>query len=222
MPTVLIIGAGPNIGSAAAETFAGAGYKVALASRSTPENPSTSFKHFTFDASKPETTEALFDAVRSSLGDPSVVIYNAALRTVTPESPFQLSIDEYRQNMDINATSPYAAAKEAAKGFAKTGPGSTFIFTGNKLNVFASPTVTVFGMGKSAVAHLIRGASAGFPGLGYKFYYVDQRLKDGSATVPPGGEAHAKEFLDLAQDSKQRSWHYTFVDGQGYTEFDEK
>jgi NAD(P)-dependent dehydrogenase (short-subunit alcohol dehydrogenase family) len=73
MSTVLIIGAGPNIGLGAAKAFAAAGYKVALASRS---KASDLYKHFSFDASKPETVPQLFEGVRKELGDPKVVIYN--------------------------------------------------------------------------------------------------------------------------------------------------
>jgi hypothetical protein len=70
--------------------------------------------------------------------------------------------------MDVNSTSAYAAAQEAVKGFSQTGTGSTFIFTGNKLNVLGRPEVLVFGMGKSAAAHLIRSASLAYGDQGYK------------------------------------------------------
>lgn len=73
MSTVLIIGAGPNIGLSTAKIFASAGYKVAIASRS---KTSESYKYYSFDASKPETVSQLFAEVRKDLGDPSVVIYN--------------------------------------------------------------------------------------------------------------------------------------------------
>ncbi|KJZ77085.1 hypothetical protein HIM_03406 [Hirsutella minnesotensis 3608] len=220
MATILIIGAGPNIGLAIADTFSSAGYKVALASR----NKITDlYKHFPFDATKPETVPQLFDDVRRELGDPKVVVYNAAARTETaPDSTFALSLEEYRRDMDVNATSVYAAAKEAVAGFARTGPGSTFIFTGNKLNVWGRDVVLVFGMGKTATSHLIRTASSSFDGKGYKFYYVDQRQPDGGFTVPTGAKAHAATYLELANDEKQRRWHYTFVDGQGYVDFHER
>lgn len=74
MPTALIIGAGSNIGQATAQAFAKAGYTVAVASRSAKTG--SEFKHFTFDASKPETTQNLFAEVRKAVGTPSVVIYN--------------------------------------------------------------------------------------------------------------------------------------------------
>lgn len=76
MPTVLILGAGANIGLTAANTFADAGYKVAVASRTQPAELSTAFKHFVFDAAHPETVPTLFQDVTSEFGTPSVVIFN--------------------------------------------------------------------------------------------------------------------------------------------------
>jgi NAD(P)-dependent dehydrogenase (short-subunit alcohol dehydrogenase family) len=76
MPTVLILGAGANIGLAAAKEFADGGYKVAIASRNPPAEASTAFKHFVFDAANPETVPKLFQDVTSELGTPSVVIFN--------------------------------------------------------------------------------------------------------------------------------------------------
>ncbi|KAI1841962.1 hypothetical protein JX265_003009 [Neoarthrinium moseri] len=222
MSTVLILGAGPNIGLATAKVFATAGYRVAVASRSKPADLDSSYKHFKFDASKPESVPSLFGEVRATLGDPSVVIYNTAQATSTPDGAFTLGLEQFRNDMDVNTTSPYITAQEAIKGFAKTGPGSTFIYTGNKLNVLGWPSLLSCGMGKSAVAHMIRTANIAFPDKGYKFYYVDQRQKDGNVTIPVGGPAHANEFLELAKDAKQRPWHYTFVEGQGYVDFHER
>lgn len=76
MPTVLIIGAGPNVGKACAETFAAAGYKVAVASRT--QKLDSKYRHYAFDASKPDTVPALFERVTADLDVPSVVIYNSS------------------------------------------------------------------------------------------------------------------------------------------------
>ncbi|KAH6656422.1 hypothetical protein BKA67DRAFT_155054 [Truncatella angustata] len=220
MSTVLIIGAGPNIGLATAKAFASAGYKVALASRS---KITDAYKHFPFDAAKPDTVHQLFEGVRKEVGDPKVVIYNAAAWTQTPpETPFALSLDEYRKSSDVNTTSVFVAAKEAVDGFARTGPGSTFIFTGNLLNVRPGPRSVAFGIGKAGSANLIKAASTSFDGKGYKFYYVDERKSDGANVYPTGAEAHANTFLELARDDKQRAWQYTFVDGKGYVDFNER
>ncbi|KAK8134050.1 hypothetical protein PG984_006062 [Apiospora sp. TS-2023a] len=220
MGTVLIIGAGPGIGLSTARTFQNAGYSVAIASRTRHEKADPSFRHFVFDAAKPDTVKALFEEVAASLGPPKVVVYNAAQRFATePEDPFALDLDKVQETMAVNAMSTYVAAREAVRGFQKTGPGSTFIMTGNKLNTAVIPGVLCFGMSKSAAAHMIHNASVSYKNKGYKFYYVDQRQPDGGPTIPVDGAAHAKLYLDLVNDPEQRQWDYTFVDGQGYIKF---
>ena len=52
-----------------------------------------------------------------------------------------------------------------------------------------------------------------------RFYYVDERKRDGSAKYHIDGAAHADLFFDLAEDSKQRPWQQTFVAGEGYKDF---
>ncbi|KAK8039104.1 hypothetical protein PG993_007515 [Apiospora rasikravindrae] len=85
-----------------------------------------------------------------------------------PEDPFGLGLDQVQETMTVNAISVYAAAREAVKGFEKTGPGITFIMTGNKLNTVALPGVLCFGMDKSAAAHMIQNASNSYKKKGYK------------------------------------------------------
>jgi NAD(P)-dependent dehydrogenase (short-subunit alcohol dehydrogenase family) len=76
-PVVLIVGAGANIGSHVARTFAAKGYKVALSSRSIRSDDSTSgFLNIRGDLSDPNSVGDVFAKVRDTLGHPSVVIYN--------------------------------------------------------------------------------------------------------------------------------------------------
>lgn len=76
-PVILILGAGPNIGQAVAQTFASKGYKVALASRSLKEADSTDNQlNITSDFSKPDDVVNAFARVKQVLGIPSVVVYN--------------------------------------------------------------------------------------------------------------------------------------------------
>ncbi|KAK8094420.1 short-chain dehydrogenase [Apiospora hydei] len=220
MATVLIIGAGPGIGLSTARAFQHAGYSVAIASRTRQQKADPSMRHFVFDAAKPDTVKTLFAEVTAAIGPPKVVIYNVAQRFATePEEPFGLDPDQVQETLAVNALSAYAAAREAVKGFVKTGQGSTFIMTGNMLNTVALPGILCFGMGKSAAAHMIQNASISYKNKGYKFYYADQRQPDGGPTIPVDGEAHAKLYLDLVKDTEQKPWDYTFVDGQGYVSF---
>ncbi|KAI1418398.1 NAD(P)-binding protein [Hypoxylon sp. FL1857] len=226
MPTVLIIGAGPNIGEASAEAFLAAGYQVAVASRT--QKLDAKFRHFSFDASKPDTVPALFEKVSKDLGIPSVVIFNAAAGKITaPDKPFDVDLDAFQQNFNVNAITPYIVARETVNGFEKLGSsglgptGGTFIFTGNILNITALPRFMPFGMQKSASAHLIQHlAVAVYNDKPYKFYYVDQRRETGwYVTSDLDGPAHAEHFLHLVKDAKQGPWDQTFVKGKGYVEF---
>lgn len=76
METVLIIGAGPGVGLSTARAFHNAGYHVAIASRTRQEKADSSFRHFVFDAAKPDTVKTLFKDVTAALGTPKVVVYN--------------------------------------------------------------------------------------------------------------------------------------------------
>lgn len=51
----------------------------------------------------------------------------------------------------------------------------------------------------------------------HSFFFADERLVDGGASVPPNGESHAHFFLSLTKDDKTPSYA-TFVDGE-YREF---
>jgi len=224
MPSALIIGAGANLGRSVAAKLSKAGYKVAIASRSTPTE--SAYKHFVFDAAEPTKIPDLFAKVSAEHGPPGVVIYNAAAVTASPPAdPLDVELDSYTRDMNINATSVFVAAREAVRAFDQLGPGGeglTFIFTGNKLNIMDIPGMLVFGVGKTAAARIMQGASHGYKEKGHKFYYADERTSDGN---PVGsqidGEAHAELYMDLVKHKEQRPWLQTFVKGKGYVDFKE-
>lgn len=77
-PVLLILGAGPKVGSAVAKTFLSKGYRVAIASRSlNDEKKSDNELSMKLDLSKPEDVPAVFPKVKSAFGAaPNVVVYN--------------------------------------------------------------------------------------------------------------------------------------------------
>ncbi|MCG6884873.1 MAG: SDR family NAD(P)-dependent oxidoreductase [Silicimonas sp.] len=73
-----IIGYGPGLGAAYAAAFAGAGYKLALLSRSgSAPGGEVSAKAYACDASDPDAVKAALAGVESDLGAIDVLIYNA-------------------------------------------------------------------------------------------------------------------------------------------------
>ena len=80
-PIVLILGAGPNIGTSVARSFAAKGYRVALTSRKASQANSTANEvHIQSDFTDPGTVVNVFSQVKASLGIPSVVVYNGVYR----------------------------------------------------------------------------------------------------------------------------------------------
>ncbi|KAH8725389.1 hypothetical protein GQ44DRAFT_681122 [Phaeosphaeriaceae sp. PMI808] len=221
----LILGYGPNIGQHVSRAFAAKGYKVAVASRSLKEEDKASNQlSFQADLSNPSSVQELFAKVKEALGVPSVVIYNAAAATSNdPKSTFSLSLEDFTSDLNINTTSTFAAAKEATKGFEQLPESAsrTFIYTGNILNndITIAPLMSL-GVGKSATAHMIHSASKTYADRGFKFYYADERADDGSPMYSNiSGEAHAKQYIELAESKEQGPWQQTFVSGKGYTKF---
>jgi len=221
-PIILILGAGPNIGLGVAQVFRKAGYKIAAVSRSTPtsiaEATDLSIKA---DFTKPESIEAVFDEVRSQLGEPSVVVYNVGSWAKTPEMLTTVSVKDFERELAINTVSPYAAAQQAVKSFeASPGDGKTFIYTGNGLIAKILPAFWTLGLGKTATSHLIGAASEFYKEKGYRFYYADERKQDGTfAFSDIDGEAHGNFYLYLVKHKEQGPWNATFVKGQGYVDF---
>ncbi|KAL2815835.1 putative short-chain dehydrogenase [Aspergillus cavernicola] len=222
-PVILILGSGPNIGQHVARAFAGKGYKVALTSRRPTENNSTDQVHIQSDLSDPDSVASVFASVKESLGIPSVVIYNAAAATSNEEkNPFSLLQADFTRDLNINTTSAFVAAQQAAIGFGKLpdSASKTFIYTGNILNTTIIPQLLSLGVGKSATAHVIQLAAAAYSDQGFKFYYADERKPDGTPAYSNiDGEAHGKFYLELAGSKSQGPWQQTFVKDVGYKSF---
>ncbi|PPJ61365.1 hypothetical protein CBER1_09460 [Cercospora berteroae] len=225
---LLFIGSGANIGASTVKTFLAAGYKVAQASRSLkPEDSTEDNLHLVVDATKPESITKAFEETRKKLGEPNVVIYNAAAAHFGggADTLNHVSLSDFTTDLTINTTSPFVAAQEALKSF-NTLPSATrktFFFTGNLLNEQkAIPGLLTLGVGKSATAYLIAEADLVYRKQGIRFHYVDERTEVGGPIYNGvSGEGHANFFLALAEGGKgdEVPWQATFVSGKGYVEF---
>lgn len=80
----LVLGAGPNSGSAIASHLAAKGYKLALVSRKADESKSTDSElHVAADFADPSSIAGVFSKVKAKLGLPNVVVYNGVSRRYT-------------------------------------------------------------------------------------------------------------------------------------------
>ncbi|KAL6803397.1 NAD(P)-binding protein [Trichoderma sp. SZMC 28013] len=219
---VLIFGYGPRIGAAVARAFANRGYKVAVVCRSdkvadTPDD----YLSIKADLSNAYNVEDVFTQVRSKLGIPSVVVYNAFILSI---QGFEQPLSSVITDAHVNTFSAYAAAQQAVKGFAELPPDAskTFIYTSNKLHIMTLEPLISMGMGKSASAHMIHYLSEVYRSSGYKFYHTDERESDGEPAYDNlDAEAHANYYIQLVEEKDQGPWNATFVKGKGYVKFDE-
>ena len=223
----LILGVGKNIGAQTVQTFKNKNYRIAQAARSLANHSDESDLSITCDFSQPASVSTAFETVRKTWGDPSVVIYNAAAAHFTnAKESFNISTEVFEQNLSINVTSPFVAAREAIAGFQRlpTDTPKTFIYTGNTANEAPLPGFLTLGVGKTATAHAIELADKVYreDSSDMKFYYVDERHADGTPMFTGlGGQAHADMFMALAERKAGADvpWQVTFVSGQGYKAF---
>ena len=158
-PIVLILGAGSNIGVAAAKQFAETGYQVATVSRTAAEPPATTpegYLSIRADLSKVDEVRSIFDKIQSSLGGvPSVIIYNAAHVSPCTESGniFSVPLHQLDADIDLMIKGPYVAAGEAYNLWRKettSGHKKLFIYTGNIFPkvILPIPDMTTMGIAK--------------------------------------------------------------------------
>ncbi|KAK9241647.1 hypothetical protein V1506DRAFT_465777 [Lipomyces tetrasporus] len=210
-----------NIGHSVCNKLAANGYKIATVNRS-GVGPSQYFK-IKADLKDPLAVASVFKQVRESLGESNVVIYNAAaLHPVPADDAFSLDPSTFEDDLAVNVASLYATLHETVKGWKDSSLSpKVFIFTGNTLNVSGAllPFLTV-GVGKSAAAHIIDAAVKSYVSKGYKFYYADERNRDGSPVgTNRDGTAHAEAYFQLVEATEQGPWDYTFVKSKGFAKF---
>ena len=76
---ILILGAGPHLGSGVARKFAANGYRVAVASRSISDGnlSSEGYLQVQVDLSQPTTIPRVFESIRNRYGKPpNVIVFN--------------------------------------------------------------------------------------------------------------------------------------------------
>lgn len=123
----LVTGAGSGIGSAIAVAFGQAGAAVLVNFRSDEEEAQrvvTEIKKHGGDAvavradiSKPDECRALFKAAREHFGGLDIAVPNAGIQR---DAPFaDMTLDQWRQVIEVNLTGQFVCAQEAVRQFRK-------------------------------------------------------------------------------------------------------
>jgi NAD(P)-dependent dehydrogenase (short-subunit alcohol dehydrogenase family) len=183
----VVVGAGPGLGASVALRFAKEGYAVALLARSTDklrdlEQRITAAKgravSVAADATVAGSTTAAFAEIRTKLGDPAVLVYNAgafqmgAVTDVTPEV--------FEASWRANCFGGFLAAREVVPAMVNRGHG-TVIFTGATASTRGSANFSCLAVGKFGLRALAQSLARE---VGPKGVHVAHVIIDGQIDTP--------------------------------------
>ncbi|MGP6087328.1 SDR family NAD(P)-dependent oxidoreductase [Antarctobacter jejuensis] len=151
-PLCTIIGYGPGLGAAYAETFMTAGYDLALLSRSGrrydgPAQGGAQTLALPCDAGDPAALSAALDTVTRDHGPTDVLIYNADLAMFGALD--DLTEEQFEDSWRVSALGLYAVARHTGRAMAERGTG-TIIVTGATAALRGRNWTTAFAPAKAA------------------------------------------------------------------------
>jgi NAD(P)-dependent dehydrogenase (short-subunit alcohol dehydrogenase family) len=129
-PVCVIVGAGPGNGAAFARRFSQADYRVALLARRREHVKALKAevdkgRGYVCDATNPEDVETTFARIRTELGPPEVLIYNASTRDfgdIDHTSP-----EDFERAWRVNSFGCLLAVKQVLEDMRAQGKGSILI-----------------------------------------------------------------------------------------------
>ncbi len=147
-----VVGVGPGNGAALARAFAGQGMAVALLARSSglsnalaSELPHA--RAYTCDAADPDSVTAAFARIRTELGDPHTLVYNAGAGTWGDVE--HIGLDDFEHSWRVNALGALAASQAVIPAMKAAGCGN-IIFIGATASLRGGPRTAAFAPAKAA------------------------------------------------------------------------
>jgi NAD(P)-dependent dehydrogenase (short-subunit alcohol dehydrogenase family) len=162
-PVCVVVGAGGGLGKSLAATFAGAGYDIALVSRSKGNcslamaaalnaDPTCTVRYLQADATQPLQLERTLGSIGVEMGAIDVLIYNVR-GELKWKSPLEMTYDELRDVLELEAVGALAAAKAVMPAMISRKRG-TVIFSSATAAFRGSSTTPLYCVGKFALRGL--------------------------------------------------------------------
>jgi NAD(P)-dependent dehydrogenase (short-subunit alcohol dehydrogenase family) len=156
----LIVGAGPGISASVARKLAGAGLKVALAARNIDKLQAlaaeTGAALIAADTADPEAVTRLFDEADKRIGEPELVLFNAAARV--RGRIVDIEAADVRRAIEVSAFGGFLVTQAAARRMVPKGKGA-ILLTGATASVKGFALSSGFAMGKFALRGLAQSAA---------------------------------------------------------------
>ena len=169
--TLLVVGAGPGIGTATARRFAREGYRVGLVARDRERlqaiaeqlrDDGADVSTATADASSPAELTTALHQLREVNGDPTVALFSPLPSLSLIKPVLETSADDLGAALALNVVGAAATARAVAPAMVRSGTG-TLLFTTGSGAVRPSPeraASTVTTAAESAYAQLLQEALA--------------------------------------------------------------
>lgn len=182
-PVCAVVGIGPGNGAALARRFDRDGYAVALLSRSTELSSQlaeglSQARAIACDAADAASVERAFEEVRTSLGQPEVVVYNAGSGLFGGFAA--VTAQDFENAWRVNALGSFLVAKQTLPAMEAAGRGS-FVFIGATASLRGTPRSTAFAPAKAAQRIFAQSLARQ---LGPKGVHVSLIVVDGVVDLP--------------------------------------
>lgn len=151
-PVCAIVGVGEGNGAALARAFAREGMSLALLARSTEFTDALArelddARSYSCDVSDPKSVADAFAKIRSDLGDPAVLIYNAGSGAWGDVETIDL--EGFESSWRVNALGALAVSQQVIPGM-KAAASGTIIFIGATASLRGGPRTAAFAPAKAA------------------------------------------------------------------------
>jgi NAD(P)-dependent dehydrogenase (short-subunit alcohol dehydrogenase family) len=182
-PLCIIVGVGPGNGLALCNRFIQASYRVAILARDLTRMQEYASEHedispYSCDVSNLESIEATFAEIRTKLGVPEVVIYNAGSGVFA--APLNTSYENFEKSWRINSLGLLAVAKTVVPSMVENGGGSLLV-TGATASLRGGANFAAFSSSKAAQRNLSQSLARS---LGHQGIHVALVIVDGVIDIP--------------------------------------
>jgi NADP-dependent 3-hydroxy acid dehydrogenase YdfG len=171
---IFIIGMGAGVSAAVARRFAREGYAVGAVARSADKLA----QHLealrasgiravgaTADAGQIHSLREALGALRTELGDPEVLVYNAAGVSYQPLA--SLGAEQFAADLAVSVVGAFTAAQAVLPAMRARGSG-TLLLTGGGFAFEPMPVMASLGVGKAAIRNLAFSLHADLKGSGVR------------------------------------------------------
>jgi NAD(P)-dependent dehydrogenase (short-subunit alcohol dehydrogenase family) len=159
-PVCAIVGFGPGVSLGVARAFAQEGYRLAAVARSLDKlnanleplrQAGYSVSPFRADAGNAAELAEAFAQIRSQLGDPEVLVYNAV--TFHPGRPSALTPEQLTADFQVNVVGALVAVQQVLPAMQAQSKG-TILLTGGGLALNPWTDVSSLAIGKAGIRNL--------------------------------------------------------------------